>query len=276
VQRQLDDVECEIVAVSVTGEAVKATARPWSERTVLVTGGGRGIGSAYVHAFCDRGANVVIADVAADEGETLARELQAAGKRASFANVDVTDAASVAVAVEAAGGTIDVLVNNAAVYMGLARKQPFDEITQAEWDRVMAVNARGPWECAKAVAPGMCARGWGRIVNVASAVAFAGGHGFAHYVTSKAAVIGLTRALARELGGNGVTVNAVAPGLVGNDASAALNDDAGVFDRAAALRAIPRGMVADDLVGAVLFLAGDDSDFITGQVIVVDGGALMR
>jgi NAD(P)-dependent dehydrogenase (short-subunit alcohol dehydrogenase family) len=260
----------------VTGQAPKAAARPWSERTVLVTGGGRGIGPAYVEAFCDRGAEVVIADVAVAEGEALAGALQAAGKRASFANVDVTDAASIAAAVDDAGGTIDVLVNNAAVYMGIGRKQSFDQIDPVDWDRVMAVNVRGPWECAKAVAPGMRESGWGRIVNVASAVAFSGGQGFAHYVASKAAVVGLSRALALELGGSGVTVNAVAPGLVDNDASEALNADADVFRRAAASRAIPRDMIAEDLVGAVLFLAGDESDFITGQVIVVDGGGLMR
>src|SRR5467141_2193669 len=115
-----------------TGQTIKLGARPWSERTVLVTGGARGIGSAYVRAFCERGANVVIADIVGDDGEALARELRAAGQCASFANVDVTDAESIHAAVHAAGGTIDVLVNNAALYMALGRKQPFDEIGHAE------------------------------------------------------------------------------------------------------------------------------------------------
>jgi NAD(P)-dependent dehydrogenase (short-subunit alcohol dehydrogenase family) len=242
----------------------------------MVTGGGRGIGSAYVRAFCELGASVVIADIASEESMALAHELVTAGKRATFARVDVTDAASVDAAVGAASGMIDVLVNNAAMYMALGRKQPFDQISQAEWDRVMAVNVRGAWECAKAVSPWMRQQGWGRIINVASAVAFSGAVGFAHYVASKAAVAGLTRALARELGGSGVTVNSVAPGLVDNDASRALNDADYMVDGAASGRAIVRGMLPDDLVGAVLFLASSDSSFITGQTIVVDGGVLMR
>jgi NAD(P)-dependent dehydrogenase (short-subunit alcohol dehydrogenase family) len=242
----------------------------------MVTGGGRGIGSAYVRAFCELGASVVIADMASEESAALAHELVTAGDRATFAQVDVTDAASIDAAVRAAGGMIDVLVNNAAMYMALGRKQPFDQIKQAEWDRVMAVNVRGPWECAKAVSPWMRQQGWGRIINVASAVAFSGAVGFAHYVASKAAVAGLTRALARELGGSGVTVNSVAPGLVDNDASRALNDADYMVAGAASGRAIHRGMLPGDLVGAVLFLASSDSSFITGQTIVVDGGLLMR
>jgi NAD(P)-dependent dehydrogenase (short-subunit alcohol dehydrogenase family) len=250
--------------------------KPWAERTVMVTGGGRGIGSSYVRAFAELGANVLIADMAEPEGGSLARQLTAAGKRARFAKVDVTDGTSVDAAVAAAGGTIDVLVNNAAMYMALGHKRAFDEITGEEWDRVMAVNVRGPWECAKSVAPGMRRQGWGRIINVASAVAFSGAAGFAHYVASKAAVAGLTRALARELGSSGVTVNTVAPGLVDNDASRTLNDDSYMSSGAATGRAIGRGMVPEDLVGAVLFLAGHESSFVTGQTVIVDGGLLMR
>jgi NAD(P)-dependent dehydrogenase (short-subunit alcohol dehydrogenase family) len=246
-------------------------------RTVAITGGARGIGAVYARAFAERGAKVAIADLAEEAGEALAAELREGGARAVFARTDVTDEAGVRALVEVAErelGAIEVLVNNAAIYMDLGGKLPFEEIDPAAWDLVMAVNVRGAWQCAKAVAPAMRASGWGRIVNVTSGAAYNAPPGFAHYIASKAAVIGLTRALARELGPHGVTVNAVAPGLVDNDASQALNEQQHI-DRATAARAIPRGMTPRDLIGAVLFLAGPESEFVTGQALIVDGGAVM-
>jgi NAD(P)-dependent dehydrogenase (short-subunit alcohol dehydrogenase family) len=240
-------------------------------RTVVVTGGARGIGERYVRAFAGRGAHVVIADRLRDEGEALAAELGCA-----FVETDVADEASVAAMARAAAehsGAIDVLVNNAAVYAELGGKLPFDEIPVQEWDRVMAVNVRGPWLCTRAVFPFMRERG-GSIVNIASVTAHIGTAGFAHYVASKAAVMGLTRSLAREVGKHGITVNAVAPGLVANDATRALNDDM-YLEQAARVRAVPRDMDPDDLVGAVLFLASADSAFVSGQTMVVDGGGVM-
>jgi NAD(P)-dependent dehydrogenase (short-subunit alcohol dehydrogenase family) len=239
--------------------------------TVIVTGGARGIGERYARAFAGRGAHVVIADRLRDAGEALARELGA-----TFAATDVADEASVQAMAAAAAertGRIDVLVNNAAIYADLGGKQRFDEISVDDWDRVMAVNVRGPWLCARAVYPHMREHG-GRIVNVASVVAHIGTAGFAHYVASKAAVMGLTRALAREVGSDGITVNAVAPGLVANESSRVLNEGA-YLEQAARVRAVPRDMAPEDLVGAVLFLSSPASGFMSGQTLVVDGGGVM-
>jgi NAD(P)-dependent dehydrogenase (short-subunit alcohol dehydrogenase family) len=186
---------------------------------------------------------------------------------------DEGSTAAMAAAAAAGSGSIDVLVNNAAIYAQLGGKSNFDEISVEDWDRVMAVNVRGPWLCARAVVPFMRERG-GSIVNIASVVAHIGTAGFAHYVASKAAVMGLTRALARELGPDGITVNAVAPGLVANDSSRVLNEDA-YLAQAARVRAVPRDMAQDDLVGAVLFLSSPDSAFVSGQTLVVDGGGVM-
>jgi NAD(P)-dependent dehydrogenase (short-subunit alcohol dehydrogenase family) len=250
-----------------------------SGRTAIVTGGAAGIGAVYARALLDAGAHVVIADLQAAEGEALARALSAAqGARALFIQTDVTheaDTTQMAHAAVESFGTIDILVNNAAIYMALGKKQPFDEISAEEWDRVMAVNVKGVWQCAKAVTPFMRERHYGKIINIASVVADTGAVGFAHYVASKAAVVGLTRALARELGPDNICVNAVSPGLVSNEASRQPNPR-GYLSDAAKTRALQREMYPEDLVGAVMFLASSESDFITGQNYIVDGGGVMH
>lgn len=248
-------------------------------QTVIVTGGATGIGASYVTALTAAGANVLVADldaVAAD-GDAVAGKATAAGSgRAVFCATDVTRDEDLARLTERAGrefGGVDALVNNAAIYRALGGKRSLTELTTAEWDRVMAVNVRGTWQAIKAVVPVMSARGGGRIVNVSSVVARNGTPGFAHYVASKGAVDGLTRAAARELGGLGITVNAVAPGLVSDDATRALNEQA-YIDRAAQSRALGREMVPGDLPGAVLWLCSPASAFVTGQTIIVDGGGV--
>jgi len=212
---------------------------------VLITGAAGGLGRAFAAGFAARGDEVIGADLAGAD-----------------VTVDVADGASVA-ALAAQVGPVDVLVNNAAVYGGLTRA-PFDELGEAEWDRVMAVNVKGAWLCAKHCTPRAA------IVNVSSATVLSGSPQWAHYVASKAALLGLTRVLARELGERGVRVNALAPGFTLTDASRALVADA---ERYGVERgALKRGAVPEDIVGAALFLASDAAAFITGQTLVVDGG----
>ncbi|HTG13290.1 MAG TPA: SDR family NAD(P)-dependent oxidoreductase, partial [Candidatus Eisenbacteria bacterium] len=185
-------------------------------KVAVITGGAVGIGFAYAKRFLAEGARVVVADVA--DPAAAVDKLDAAG-RALGVRADVSDATSVRAMVEAAlarFGRIDVLVNNAAVFATL-KPQPFDEIPEAEWDRVMAVNVKGVWNCARAVVPAMRGQGGGRIVNVASAIVAKGTALLMHYVTSKGVVVAMTRALARELGPDRITVNAVAPGLILSD-----------------------------------------------------------
>ncbi|NMI00750.1 SDR family NAD(P)-dependent oxidoreductase [Pseudonocardia acidicola] len=248
-------------------------------QTVIVTGAGGGIGGEYVSAFAAAGANVVATDVAAatDAGTALAEKASAAGAgRVVFVAADVTsDADWERVVATATGefGRLDALVNNAAVYHGLGGKKHLTELTNDEWDLVLTVNVRGTWQAIKAVTPAMRAGGGGRIVNISSTVARMGAPGFAHYVASKAAVDGLTRAAARELGPDSITVNGVAPGLVSDDASRTLNTG-DYIAMAAKGRALGREMAPDDLVGAVLWLASPSSGFVTGQTVVVDGGGV--
>lgn len=248
----------------------------YAGRRVLVTGGCRGIGAEYVRALVAAGAHVIAADLP-DAVAAPAGTLDTPGPgRAVLAPIDITDDASLAAALERAReefGGLDALVNNAALYGALGGKKPLVELTTEEWDRVLTVNVRGAWQVIRAVVPELTARGGGRIVLISSTVARTGAPGFAHYVASKAAVDGLTRAAARELGPSGITVNAVAPGLVSTEGTRAVNSEEYVA-RVAATRAIPREMVPSDLVGAVLWLAGPDSGFVTGQSVVVDGGGV--
>lgn len=172
-------------------------------------------------------------------------------------------------------GRIDVLVNNAAIFYGLERKS-FQDISTEEWDRLMAVNVKGQWLCAKAVAPEMKKQGKGKIINVASNVAFTGHVGFLHYLTSKAAILGLTRGLAGELGEHGICVNSLCPGMAMTEARRLYTSDELALERARKEQLIKRPQQPEDLVGIVAFLASDESDLMTGQTVVVDGGWVLH
>jgi NAD(P)-dependent dehydrogenase (short-subunit alcohol dehydrogenase family) len=248
-------------------------------RTVLLTGVAGDIGRTYLHEFVRAGAQVVATDLenTADTAESAVAEANALGTgRAVFVPADITAADDIANAVRTATdtfGRLDALVNNAAIYHGLGPKRPLTELTEQDWERVLRVNVVGTWQAIRAAAPVLAEGGGGRIVNVASVVTRNGAAGFAHYVASKAAVEGLTRSAARELGVAGTTVNAVSPGLVDDTGSRAVNTDE-YMERVAATRSIQRAMLPDDLVSAVMWLAGPDSGFVSGQTVIVDGGGV--
>jgi len=168
-------------------------------------------------------------------------------------------------------GTVDILVNNAAIFLSIQRR-PFHEISAEEWDRVTAVNIKGPFLCAKAVFPQMSAQKRGKVINISSTTALQGTPLFLHYVASKAALIGMTRSMARELGSYGICVNAIAPGLVEHEGQTAPKE---FTELQLHLRSLKRLQTPDDLLGALTYLASADSDFVTGQTIVVDGGSTL-
>jgi NAD(P)-dependent dehydrogenase (short-subunit alcohol dehydrogenase family) len=247
------------------------------DKVAIVTGGSRGIGAAFCEALASEGAKVVVADIL--DGEAVVKRIERRQGNAIYRRTDVTSAPSIAEMAaqgEAVFGDIDILVNNAALFADLAKK-PFQEIGGDEWDRVMAVNVRGPFECAKVVAPAMIKRKSGKIVNIASGTVFKGLVDMLHYVTSKGAVVAMTRCLARELGPYNVCVNAIAPGLTMSEAVIDNPEWTGAPNTATvASRAIRRDQTPTDLLGTLLYLCSDDSNFVTGQTIAVDGGATMR
>lgn len=245
-------------------------------RVAIVTGSGRGIGAGYAKALAAEGAKVAVTDIL--DTDNTVNIIRQAGGEAIGIRCDVTKPDQVKALVEetvSKFGKLDILVNNAAIFADLPLRS-FLEIPEDEWDRVMQVNTRGVFSCSKAAVPEMKKNGYGKIVNIASGTVFKGTPMLLHYVSSKGAQIAFTRALAREVGDFGITVNCIAPGLTMSEAIADDPQWLAIKSGNTASRALKREEVPEDLLGAVVFFASSDSDFITGQTLVVDGGSAMH
>jgi len=247
-----------------------------SDRVVIITGAGQGIGRDYALAFAEAGAIPVLAEINGENLHNVASEIAAKGGKVLAAETDVGVPDSVDAMVAKTldtFGRIDVLINNAAVFATIPRR-PFYDIPLDEWTNVLHVNITGSYLCARAVAPAMRRAGQGRIINISSGTVPQGVPGFMHYVTSKAAVVGMTRVMARELGDDGINVNAVMPGYTETEvAHASMDEDMHRFIQQK--RILKRPETPDDLIGVVLFLASPASAFITGQSIACCGGEVM-
>ena len=246
-----------------------------ADKVAVITGAARGLGRAYAEALAAEGAAIVAADLN-DCTDTVAA-VESAGGRAASSTVDVSDAASceaMASLAMDAFGRVDVLINNAALYAGLKGAR-FERLDEEQWDRVMQVNIKGTWLTSRAVVDHMRAGGGGSIINIASLAAVFGLPYGLDYVASKAAVIGMTRGMARELGSDHIRVNAVAPSAVMTEGTEEFFGEK--FEKAKAVIAsnqlIPRNLETEDLTGTIVYLASDASRFVTGQTHMVDGGS---
>ena len=244
------------------------------ERVVIITGAGQGIGRVFAKGFALAGARIVIAERDEQKAASVAAEVMRAGGEALAVTTDVADPASVeqmVAVVSGKYGRIDVLINNAAIFSTLAMR-PFEQIPLAEWEEVLRVNVTGAMLCARAVLPAMRQAQWGRIINMSSGAVALGRPNYLHYITSKSALIGMSRSMARELGKDGITVNAILPGATYTEIER-VTITPEQTKRVIAMQCVPRAEVPEDLLGTALFLASEASAFVTGQVINADGGA---
>ena len=243
------------------------------DRVVIITGAGQGIGRVFAKAFALAGAKVVIAERNEKTAAAVATEILAADGQALAITTDVADEASIkemTELVEDEFGRIDVLINNAGIFSTL-QMRPFDQIPLEEWEQVLKVNLTGPFLCARAVLPAMRRAKWGRIINIASGAVRLGRPNYLHYIATKSALMGMSLSMARELGPDGITVNAILPGATFTEIERKTVTPQ-QKERIVSMQCIPRPETPQDLVGAALFLASEASAFVTGQNINLDGG----
>ena len=243
------------------------------DRVVIITGGGQGLGRTYAHNFAAQGAIPVIAEVNEENGARVAREIEQQGGRALAVRTDVSDEASTLAMADAAlsaHGRIDCLINNAAIFSKITIA-PFWELPVEEWKSAMDVNINGAFFCSRAVVPAMQEARWGRIINVASTTVPTGRANYLHYITSKSAMIGMTRSMARELGDYNVTVHLFWPGAVETEIERPSVSGA-QFQAMAQQQCIKRPATMDEYAGFMLFLCSDDAEYMTGQAMAANGG----
>jgi 3-oxoacyl-[acyl-carrier protein] reductase len=246
-------------------------------RSVLITGAGQGLGRAFAMRLADEGHRIAVADLQLEGARAVAEEIAAAGGQALAVQVDVGDEPSVRAMIQTTEGEfggLDVLVNNASIFSSLVMR-PFYEIPTEEWRKVIDVNLTGVFLCSRHAQGIMARKGWGRIINISSAAVSMGHADYMHYIASKAGVIGMTRAMARELGRFGITANAILPGATETEIPRETVTPA-QRDSMIAMRSLPRAQTPDDLSGVVQFLVSDDSRFVTGQSLIVDGGMVFN
>ncbi len=261
----------------ISAESPSADFSSLKGRVAIVTGAGQGIGKVFAKAFAACGAIPVIAELNAAKGDVVANEIAESGGEAFAIATDVSSQESIAemiAAVERRYGRIDILVNNAGIFSALEMR-PFDQIPVDEWERVLRVNVTGPFLCSRAVLPAMRRAKWGRIINMASGAVTMGRPNYLHYIASKGALAGMTGSMARELGPDGITVNAILPGATFTEIERKTVSPEQKI-RIVAQQCIPRAETPDDLVGTALFLSSDSAAFLTGQCLTVDGGATHR